>query len=75
MLLGIVLLTVIGFLTLENFFVLSFVLAIITSELTAPNVVTVHWRVRMRRVLLIGVLLFIYVTVRRILILLPPNLL
>ena len=70
--LGVVLvLTAIGSLSLELFFVLSLVGFLIVVELTAPLSVTPSWRRRLWWVILVGLLGFGYLIVRRILALLP----
>ena len=73
MLATIVCLTLLGSLSLELFFVVSLIGFLIVVELTAPFSVTPQWRSRLRWVILVGLLGFGYIVVRRILEILPEG--
>ncbi|MFC7140582.1 hypothetical protein ACFQMA_12190 [Halosimplex aquaticum] len=60
-------------LTLELFFVVSLVGFLVTIELVTPVAVTPHWRRRLRWLVALGLLVFGYIAVRRILAILPPG--
>lgn len=74
MLTAIVLLSLLGALELELFFVVSLIGLLIVVELTAPFNVTPAWRRRLVWVIALGLLGFAYVVVRRILEILPEGL-
>lgn len=67
----VIVLTAIGSLSLELFFVLSLIGFLIVVELTAPISVTPSWRRRLWWLILAGLLGFGYIVTRRILDLLP----
>ena len=71
----IVVLSVLGALSLELFFVVSLIGFLVVIELTAPFAVTPTWRRRLRWLVLLGLLVFGYVVVRRILAILPEGVL
>jgi len=71
----IVALSVLGALSLELFFVVSLIGFLVVIELTAPFAVTPPWRRRLRWLVLLGLLVFGYVVVRRILAILPEGVL
>lgn len=73
MLATVVCLTLLGSLTLELFFVVSLVGFLVAMELTAPFAVTPRWRRRLKWFVFLGLLVFAYVVVRRILAILPPG--
>lgn len=73
MLLSILALTLLDTLTLEIFFVLSLIGFLIVTELTAPFNVTPLWRTRLKWIIALGLLLFGYIVVRRILEILPSG--
>lgn len=73
MLAAIVGLALLGSLTLELFFVVSLIGLLVVIELTAPVSVTPRWRKRLRWIILLGLLGFFYVVVRRILEILPSG--
>lgn len=73
MLASLVVLTALGSLTLELFFVLSLIGFLVAVELTAPVAVTPRWRRRLPWLIALGLLAFGYVVVRRILEILPPG--
>jgi len=66
-------LSILGALSLELFFVVSLIGFLVVVELTAPFAVTPAWRRRLRWVIGIGLLVFGYIVVRRILAILPPG--
>ncbi len=57
----------------ELFFVLSLIGFLVVTELTAPFTVTPTWRRRLRWLIAIGLVGFAVVVVRRILAILPPE--
>ena len=59
----------------ELFFVLSLIGLLIVTELTAPVNVTPQWRSRLKWPIAIGLLVFGVIVVRRILEILPPEVL
>lgn len=61
--------------TLELFFVVSLIGFLVVVELTAPFNLTPRWRGRLRWLILVGLLGFGYIVVRRILDILPPGIL
>lgn len=71
-LLGLVLL---GALSLELFFVVSLIGFLVVTELTAPFNVTPRWRARLKWFVLLGLVGFAYVVVRRVLEILPAGVL
>lgn len=68
-------LTLLGALSYELFFLLSFLGFLVVTGLTAPFNVTPAWRGRLRWLILAGLLVFGYIVVRRILEILPPGVL
>ncbi|WP_129115391.1 hypothetical protein [Halegenticoccus tardaugens] len=58
-------------LTLELFFVLSLLGFLIVVEFTAPFSVTPKWRMRLKWLILAGLVSFGYVAIRRVLSILP----
>ena len=68
-------LTLLGALSLELFFVVSLIGFLIIVELTAPFSVTPEWRSRLRWIILVGLVGFAYVVVRRVLAILPEGVL
>lgn len=75
MLATLVCLSLLGTLSLELFFVVSLIGFLVVVELTAPFAVTPRWRTRLRWVILLGLLGFGYVVVRRVLTILPDGVL
>lgn len=69
----ILLLTLVGSLTVELFFVTSLIGLLVIVELTAPFRITPTWRKRLWVVIAIGLLGFGVIVVRRILDILPPG--
>jgi hypothetical protein len=57
----------------ELFFVVSLIGLLVVTELTMPFRVTPTWQRRLRWVILVGLVGFGYVVVRRILEILPPG--
>jgi hypothetical protein len=68
-------LALLGSLSYELFFVLSLIGFLIVTELTAPFNITPRWRSRLKWLILAGLLVFAYIVVRRILEILPPEVL
>jgi dolichyl-phosphate-mannose--protein O-mannosyl transferase len=60
-------------LSYELFFVVSLIGFLVVTELTAPFNVTPRWRRRLTYLIAIGLVVFGYVVVRRILEILPPG--
>lgn len=76
--LGWMLATVVSFtlldsLTYELFFVVSLIGFLIMIELTAPFNVTPQWRARLKWIIALGLIIFGYIVIRRILEILPPG--
>ena len=68
-------LVVLDSLSYELFFVLSLIGLLIVTELTAPMNLTPQWRRRLHWLIGIGLLVFGYIVIRRILEILPPEVL
>ncbi|WP_135366261.1 hypothetical protein [Halosimplex halophilum] len=62
-------------LTLELFFVVALIGFFITLELATPATVTPQWRRRLRWIVAVGLIVFGYIVVRRILAILPAGVL
>lgn len=60
-------------LTLELFFVVGLIGFLVVTELTAPFNVTPQWRSRLKWLIGLGLAVFGYVVVKRILAILPPG--
>lgn len=75
MLAVILVLAVVGSFSYELFFVLSLIGLLIVTELTAPFAITPNWRRRLRLLILFGLVGFGIVVVRRILEILPSEVL
>lgn len=75
MLTAVLLLTLLDAMSLELFFVLSLIGFLVITELTAPFNVTPEWRKRLKWLIALGLVVFGYVVVRRILEILPPGVL
>lgn len=73
MLAVVVVLSALGALDLELFFVLSLIGFLVVVELTAPFSVTPKWRRRLPWLIAAGLLVFGVIVVRRILEILPPE--
>ena len=71
MLATIILLALLDTLSLELFFVLSLIGFLVVTELTAPFNVTPEWRTRLRWLIVAGLAIFGYIVVRRIIEILP----
>lgn len=69
-LLGLLLL---GALSLELLFVVSFIGFLAITQLTAPFTITPTWRHRLKWVIAIALLIFAIIVIRRILAILPPG--
>lgn len=59
----------------ELFFVLALIGFLVVTELTAPFSITPTWRRRLRWLILLGLLGFAYIVIKRILAILPPGVL
>ena len=66
-------LSLLGSLSYELFFVVSLIGFLVVVELTAPFNVTPRWRSRLKWLIALGLVVFGYVVVRRILAILPPG--
>ncbi|WP_339104255.1 hypothetical protein [Haloterrigena salinisoli] len=75
MLAAVLALSLLGSFSYELFFVLSLIGLLIVTELTAPFAVTPDWRRRLRWLIGLGLVGFAVVVVRRILEILPPEVL
>jgi len=71
---AILVLSLLGSLSLELFFVLSLIGFLIVVELTAPFRITPRWRKRLWVVIGLGLVGFGVIVIRRILEILPPGL-
>lgn len=72
---AVLVLSVLGSFSYELFFVLSLIGLLIVTELTAPFAVTPDWRRRLRWLILLGLIGFGVIVIRRILEILPPEVL
>ncbi|RBI60690.1 hypothetical protein [Halomicrococcus sp. NG-SE-24] len=72
---SILVLALLDAITLELFFVLSFIGFLVLIELTAPIAVTPTWRRRLKWLIGLGLIVFGYIVVRRILAILPSGVL
>ncbi|MDX1744312.1 MAG: hypothetical protein R3324_00100 [Halobacteriales archaeon] len=70
---AIVVLVLLDSLTAELFFVVSLIGVLVVIELTAPVAVTPPWRRRLRWIVLVGLAVFGFIVIRRILEILPPE--
>lgn len=70
---SVLVLSLLGALSLELFFVVSLIGFLVVVELTAPFAVTPRWRARLKWLILVGLVGFGYVVVKRILAILPPG--
>jgi len=66
-------LALVGSLSLELFFVISLIGFLVTVEMTAPFAVTPLWRARLKWIIVLGLLGFGYIVIKRILAILPPG--
>jgi hypothetical protein len=73
MLATLICLALLGALSLELFFVVSLIGFLVVVELTAPFSVTPRWRARLRWVILLGLIGFGYIVIRRVLAILPAG--
>lgn len=64
-----------GVLSLETFFMGSFLGLLLLFVLTEPEVVMPQWRSQLRRIIVLGTIGFVLLIARRIVIHLPPGLL
>jgi hypothetical protein len=68
-------LALLGALEYELFFVTTLIGFLVVVELTAPLRITPQWRRRLKWLIAIGLAVFAYIVVRRILDILPPGVL
>jgi len=68
-------LSLFGAVSLELFFVVSLIGFLVVVELTAPFNVSPRWRARLKWIILLGLAVFTYTVVRRILEILPTGVL
>lgn len=73
MLATVLVLTLVGSFSYELFFVLSLIGLLIVTELTAPIHVSPRWRRRLTWLIVLGVIVFGGLVVRRILEIIPPG--
>lgn len=66
-------LSLLGALSLELVFVVSLIGFLIIVELTAPFAVTPRWRRRLRWIIAVGLFVFGYIVIQRILAILPSG--
>lgn len=57
----------------ELFFVLSLIGFLVVTELTAPFSITPAWRRRVQLLIVLGLVVFGYIVIKRILAILPPG--
>jgi hypothetical protein len=74
MLASLIVLALLGALSLELYFVLSLIGFLVMVELTAPFEVTPEWRRRLKWIILLGLIGFAAIVIKRILEILPPGL-
>lgn len=60
-------------LSFELLFVVSFIGFLAVTQLTAPFTITLEWRQRLKWLILIALLIFTAIVIRRILAILPPG--
>lgn len=68
-------LAALGALEYELFFVTTLIGFLVVVELTAPLRITPEWRRRLKWLIAVGLAVFAYIVVRRILDILPPGVL
>lgn len=68
-------LVVLESLSYELYFVLTLIGILVVTELTAPFNLTPRWRSRLKWVILLGLVVFAYIVIRRILAILPEGVL
>lgn len=73
MIASVLLLTLLQSLSLELFFVISLIGFLVITELTAPFSVTPTWRSRLKWLIGLGLVVFGYIVIRRILTILPSG--
>jgi hypothetical protein len=66
-------LALLGTLSLELFFVVSLIGFLVVVELTAPFSVTPRWRARLKWLIVLGLIGFGYIVIKRILEILPQG--
>ena len=68
-------LTLLGALSLELLFVISFIGLLVMTTLTAPFTLTPQWHGRLKWLILLALIVFGIIVIRRILAILPPGVL
>lgn len=68
-------LALLGSVSYELFFVLSLIGFLVVTELTAPFNITPTWRARLKWLIVAGLVVFLFIVIRRILEILPPGVL
>ena len=68
-------LTLLGALSLELLFVISFIGLLVMTTLTAPFTLTPDWHQRLKWLILLALIVFGVIVIRRILAILPPGVL
>lgn len=68
-------LALLGSVSYELFFVLSLIGFLVVTELTAPFNITPAWRARLKWLIVAGLVVFLFIVIRRILEILPPGVL
>lgn len=71
MLATIIVLSLVGALSLDLFFMLSLVGLLIVTELTAPFNVTPEWRARLKWIIVAALAIFGYIVIRRLIEIIP----
>lgn len=66
-------LALLGSLSFELYFVVTLIGFLVVTELTAPFNLTPQWRSRLKWFILVGLIIFAYIVVRRILAILPEG--
>lgn len=70
---SLLLLVLLESLSYELIFVIGLIGFLVVTELTAPFAVTPRWRKRLRWIIAVGLVVFGYIVIRRILEILPPG--
>jgi hypothetical protein len=73
MLVTVLVIATLGSLSLELFFVISLIGLLVVIELTAPFNVTPRWRSRLKWLVILGLAVFSYIVVKRILEIIPSG--
>nr|WP_252698787.1 hypothetical protein [Natronosalvus vescus] len=68
-------LSVLGSFSYTGFFSLSLLGLLVVTELTSPINVTPKWKGRLRWIILVGIAGFLFIVIRRIYMMIPPEVL